>query len=103
MILDDVLYIPQAAANLFSVKKLAGHGQAIVFAGDRWYIYKDQVLLFRSQSNSHTNYLSATLVPGLFTTDDIPSCPTSIQYYKNPALTASLYRLYTFRSRTLVT
>jgi hypothetical protein len=34
MILDDVLFIPEAAANLFSVKKLAWHGQSVVFAGD---------------------------------------------------------------------
>jgi hypothetical protein len=93
MILDDVLHIPQAAASLFSVKNLAGHGQAVVFSGDRWYIYKDQVLLFRSQSNSHNNYLSATLVPGPFTTDNIPTCPTSIQYCKDPALVARVFGL----------
>jgi hypothetical protein len=41
MILEDVMYIPTAAANLFSVKKLSRYGQAVVFSGDRCYIYKD--------------------------------------------------------------
>jgi hypothetical protein len=45
MILEDVLYTPIAAANLFSVKQPSGYGQAVVFSGDRCYIYKDHILL----------------------------------------------------------
>jgi hypothetical protein len=38
MILDNVLYMPQAAANLFSVKQVSGHGEAIIFAEDQCFI-----------------------------------------------------------------
>jgi hypothetical protein len=79
MILEDVLYIPTAAANLFSVKQLSGYGQAVVFFGDRCHIYKDQILLFRSEQDTHTNYLSAKHVPGPLSRDDIPTYSASVQ------------------------
>jgi hypothetical protein len=34
MILENVLYMPQAAANLFSVKQASGPGEDVVFAED---------------------------------------------------------------------
>jgi hypothetical protein len=84
MILEDILYIPTAAANLFSVKHLSGYGQAVVFSGDRCYIYKDQILLLRSEKDTHTNYLSAKLVPGPLSRDVIPTYSASVQWSKYP-------------------
>jgi hypothetical protein len=78
MILDDVLYILQAAANLFLVKQVYGRGEAVIFAEDQCLYYKDQVLLFKSPTNSHTNYLSAATAPGPFTLKDVPTIATYV-------------------------
>jgi hypothetical protein len=60
----------------------------VVFEDDRCCIYKDQVLLFKSLPNSHTNNLDVATVPGTFAPKDVPSLPTSIQYSATPCLTA---------------
>lgn len=96
MILDNVLYMPQAAADLFSVKQVSEPGEAVVFAEDQCFIYKNQVLLFKSATNSHTNYISAETDPGPYTLKDVFSPPACMLFQANPrqaALTARVHAL----------
>ena len=97
MILEDVLYMHQAAANLFSVKQVSGPNEAVVFAEDQCFIYKDQVLLFKSATNSHANYITAETVPCPYSLNDVFTIPPSMQYTDNKrhaALAARVYALH---------
>jgi hypothetical protein len=46
-----------------------------------------------SEHNTHTNYLSAKLVPGPLSQVDIPTYSSSVQYWKHPERTASEHGL----------
>jgi hypothetical protein len=85
--------MPQAAANLFSVKQVSGQGEAVIFAEDQCFIYKNQVFLIRSAMNSHTNYINAETAPIPFTLEDVESIPTCVKYAKNPSLTSRVFGL----------
>ena len=67
-----------------------------MFAEDQCFNYKNQVLLFKSATNSHTNYISAETAPGPYTLSDVFTIAPSVQFQSNrchAALTARVHAL----------
>ena len=92
-----------AGANLFSVKKVPGTGEAVVFTDDKCYMYKNKELIYESDASSHSNYIGGRTVPGSYTVKkDIFSLPTNLLFNDDKPQTALSARVYALNAGTEV-
>jgi hypothetical protein len=92
-LLENVLYLPNASANLFSVKQVSGSGGSVTFTDNKCFVYKNQTLLYESRQNPFMDYITAETLPGPYTLNDVFPMPTSMQYVGDRAQAALTARV----------
>jgi hypothetical protein len=86
--LTGVFWIPTNAMRIFSVKRTSDNNCTTMFQDDRCMIYQDQVLVFHTAKDPHSNYLSNPILVNKNALSLLPpgfSLPASamVSYVKN--------------------